>query len=207
MIKMNYTLKHNKDAYYTHQPVLYAMLKQTSGSILELGCGEGSTELIHKFSQKYKRKVVSIESNKNWLQPYIEKYSSDDHTFLSIEHSLDSWNNIIDNIKTSKWDLVFIDQGIWESRAYSFKSLKDVSNYMILHDCDYFPENNILGESIKKYVDKDNRGIRTWDKEIKFSKEYFPVVFAGHTGPPTLLASNFYSCNIDIDFNIYEVEI
>ena len=66
---MKYILKQDSNPYYTHQPVLHTLLSKTSGSILELGCGEGSTELIHKFSEKYNRRVVSIESNKQWLQP------------------------------------------------------------------------------------------------------------------------------------------
>ena len=153
---MKYILKQDSNPYYTHQPVLHTLLSKTSGSILELGCGEGSTELIHKFSEKYNRRVVSIESNKQWLQPYIEKYTSPNHEFILVNHSIDDWNKITDEMCNSNWDLVFIDQGIWEPRAYSFKTLKNKANYMILHDCDYYPENKLLGESIEKYIDKIN---------------------------------------------------
>jgi hypothetical protein len=204
---MKYILKQDSNPYFTHQPVLHTLLSKTNGSILELGCGEGSTELIHKFSEKYNRKVVSIESDKQWAQRYIEKYTTNNHEFIVVEHSIDSWNKITDTMSNQHWDLIFIDQGIWEPRAYSFKKLKDKANYMILHDCDFFPENNMLGQSIEKYIDKNNRGKRNWDNEIKYSKEYFPIVFPGHTGPPTLLASNFNSCDIDVDFSKYEVEI
>jgi len=204
---MKYNLKHNINPYYTHQPVLHTLLSKTTGSILELGCGEGSTELIHKFSEKYNRKVVSIESNKEWSQPYIEKYTTNNHKFIIVDHSIDSWNTIINNMSNDNWDLVFIDQGIWESRAYSFKKLKDKVNYIILHDFDFFPANNLLGECIEKFVDQNNTGKRKWDNEIKYSKEYFPLIFTGQSGPPTLLASNFNSCDIDVDFSKYEVEI
>jgi hypothetical protein len=205
---MNYTLKHNLNPYYTHQPVLYEMLLKTKGPILELGCGEGSTELIDIISKKQNRKVVTVESDSEWMSKYKLKYENKNHNFiLTSDHSVVSWNNTTDTFVDTKWGLIFIDQGFWEARSYSFNKLKNSADYLILHDCDYFPENNLLGTCIEKYINSNNRGKRDYSKDVKYWKEYFPIIFAGHTGPPTLLASEKYDCDISVDFERYYVII
>lgn len=204
-----FRLKHNQNPYFTHQPILYEILNKINKPILELGCGEGSTELIHILGEKYNNKIISVESDKKWFFQYQSKYENKNHKFLLIDHSLESWNKIIDNFLNTKneWGLIFIDQGFWEARSYAFKKLKNLAQYLILHDCDYFPEHNLLGISIEKYIDKNNRGKRDYNNEIKYSKEFFPKIFVGHTGPPTLLASEFNNCDLDINFDIYDVII
>jgi hypothetical protein len=204
---MSFELKHTINPYYTHQPVLYTMLKQTSGPILELGCGDGSTELIHLFGEKYNRKIITVESNLEWMNKYKSKYENDNHKFIFTDHNIESWNKTSDTFKENQWGLVFIDQGFWEARAYSFTQLKNNSDYLILHDCDFFPQNNLLGKNIEQFIDKNNRGKRDYGTDIKYWTEYYPIIFTGPTGPPTLLASQKYNCNIQVDFNQYYVEI
>jgi hypothetical protein len=207
-IEMKYTLKHNINPFYTHQPILYNMLMQTTGPILELGCGDGSTELIHLIGQKQNRKIITVESLPDWAIKYKSKYQNNTHSFIVTDnHSIESWNKVTDTLLNEKWGLVFIDQGFWEARAYSFAKLKDISEYIILHDCDYFGDNNLIGTSIEKFVNQHNRGKRDYSKDIKYWKEYFPNLFVGPTGPPTLLASEFHTCDIDIDFDKYDVTI
>lgn len=205
---MLYRLKHNIDPYYTHQPVLYEILMKTTGSILELGCGEGSTELIHLVAKKCNRKIVTVESDLNWIKKYEDKFSSKDHIFLKTKnHSIQAWNDIVDTFIENKWGLIFIDQGFWDARAYSFQKLKNYCDYLILHDCDYLPEHNLLGICHEKFVNENNRGKRDYSKDINYWKEYFPIFFVGHTGPPTLLASQTKDCNIKVDFSKYDVII
>ena len=38
--------------YGTHQPILIAAIRETSGAILELGLGDTSTELIHTLAER-----------------------------------------------------------------------------------------------------------------------------------------------------------
>ena len=205
---MIYKLKHNLNGYYTHQPVLYKMLLQTTGDILELGCGDGSTELIHLIAEKQNRKVVTVESKYNWAEQYLVQYKNDSHSFImTSDHSITAWNTITDSMCNQKWGLVFIDQGFWEARAYSFNKLKNLCDYVILHDCDYFPRTNLIGVSLDTYIDKNHRGKRDYSKDIKYWKEYFPNNFVEPTGPPTLLGSQFYNCEIEVDFSNYDVVI
>ena len=200
---MIYKLKHNLDANYTHQPVLEKLLSITTGPILELGCGEGSTELIHQYSLLHNRKTVSVESSEIWLEKYKEKYTNQNHEFIHTNN----WEDVNTKLSVLKWGLVFIDQGSWEARADSFNTFKNISEYLILHDCYYFPKNKLIGKEIEPLLNKENTGIRDWSDDIKYSKEYFPKEFMYITGPPTLVCSQFNDCNFDVDFTKFEIVI
>jgi 16S rRNA A1518/A1519 N6-dimethyltransferase RsmA/KsgA/DIM1 with predicted DNA glycosylase/AP lyase activity len=200
-------LRHEEDAFYTHQPVLLRTLKESIGAVLELGCGEGSTELIHRYCAKHGREVVTVEHDASWMSRYISRFATDWHTFI---HTTD-WYNITDELSSRKWGLVFIDQTSWNERAYSFKRLRDCADYIVLHDCDYFPENGLLGRVIKPYANAPYHvGERCFSAEISHWKEFHPIkpmCWTGTkmTGPPTLIASNKYPCeNIMVDFSIKE---
>jgi hypothetical protein len=75
-----------------------------------------------------------------------------------------------------------------------------------MHDCDYAPEHGQIGKSIRPLIGQQDIGERTWDEDIKYAKEYFPIKFVCHTGPPTLLASDKFPCtDIQIDFAQTEI--
>ena len=56
--------------FYTHQPYFKEILKNTTGNILECGCGEGSTMMIREHIRGTGRILVSLESNLEWLSKY-----------------------------------------------------------------------------------------------------------------------------------------
>ena len=206
---MTYTLRHEENAFYTHQPALLKALEISTGPVLELGCGDGSTELLHKYCKKHNRELISVESDYDWMSPYIEKFNSTDHKF----RYTNDWATISDEMSGKHWGLVFIDQNSWDGRAYSFKKLQDSADYLVLHDCDYFPINGLLGKEISPLIGEGKIGERNWDSDIKYWKEFHPLKFLCytgkvHTGPPTLIASNTHPCEqIEVDFTIKNVDI
>lgn len=200
-----FTLSHQlgpNAEFATHQPVLLRVLRETTGNVLELGCGNGSTPLIHAFSVKYGRTVVSVDSDASFVNMF-SKYKSDLHSFQVSRN----WTQTLTECAKRSWDVVLIDHGSWESRAEAFRLLKPVAKYLVLHDCDYFPEHGLLGRSIHKLVDEADRGQRDYSSDVAYSKEYFPIQFKYRTGPPTLLASDTLSCDFDIDFSQDVVDV
>ena len=111
------------------------LLSITTGPILELGCGEGSTELIHQYSLLHNRKTVSVESSEIWLEKYKEKYTNQNHEFIHTNN----WEDVNTKLSVLKWGLVFIDQGSWEARADSFNTFKNISEYLISSDQSRMP--------------------------------------------------------------------
>lgn len=197
--------------YYTHQPFFIEVLKNTSGDILECGCGEGSTKMIKEQIKNTNRKLVSLESNYEWLNKYIHLSDSQHklyHINASNNDTLETgykWIDFIQNNNLNNFEIVFIDSSPWLSRKCCFDYFLNKAKIIIFHDFDYFPTHNIIGKVINKetryYKDKYQEKITCdLDNIVKNYKLFYPPgdFFAGSTGPPTLICSNIM---LDNDFN------
>ena len=132
------------EGYFSHISVLSAAILRTSGPVLELGAGLGSTLMLHGLCGISNRKLVTIESNVAWLDKFIHLERS--------WHELKLVDSFIDLPEYSKsWGLVFIDHGISEQRGHSLMALHDVQ-MVVCHDtCHYFLYNYIPGLNEFKY--------------------------------------------------------
>jgi len=193
--------------YYTHQPFFIEILKNTNGNILECGCGDGSTVMIKEHIKNTNRKLVSIESNLEWLNKY--KHMEDEshilhHVDAGNIDSMETGNIWVDFIKSNNlndFEIVFIDSSPWLSRKCVFDYFLDKAKIIIFHDFDYFPTKKIIGKITNKEFYQGKEKI-TCDlsKVVRNSKLFYPPYefFAGKTGPPTLVCSNTMS---DDEFN------
>jgi hypothetical protein len=166
------------DPYSTHQLVLLDVLKRTSKSILEFGAGDYSTSQIHNVCKD--RKIVTVDDSKVWLDKY-SKLETKNHKFVFIENE-EELQTFFARDKVN-WGLVFVDNGTWKSRILVINRYKNIADYIIVHDCDYFPNNGFFGEIVRN-VEK-----RTYDKVFKYWIEFF-VEDCEKGSPPTLLGSN-----------------
>lgn len=214
------------DGYYTHQPVLMEVIKNTKGDILECGCGEGSTKLIKELIKNTNRKLVSLESNLYWLNKY-KNLADASHEL----HYIDAGN--VDNIETgNKWveiikqknfndfEIVFIDSSPWLSRKCLFDYFLNKAKIIIFHDFDYFSNNNIIGKAVQKEIKSYNNVSHETinidgmlDGIVKNYRLIYPPheYFVGTTGHPTLVCSNTMSGKdfvtllhaIEYDYDLY----
>jgi hypothetical protein len=189
----------------THQEVLLAVLKKVDKPILEFGAGDYSTRLIHDTLKGRNIKIRTIDDNLLWLNKYLFlKSKNHEFIFLSEEDSLEYISN-----DDEKWGLVFIDSGSWKVRGMAVKKYKDSADYVIVHDCDYFPENNtntnysrerFFGKTIAHAnIKTQNLGKRDYSDVFKYWKEFYRKDWYKGT-PPVLLGSNSISLN-DIKVN------
>lgn len=196
--------------YYTHQPFFIEIIKLTSGNILECGCGDGSTKMIKEQIKNTNRKLVSLESNLGWLNKY--KHLADSfHDLYNVEATNDNnietgnkWVEFIKQNNLNDFEIVFLDSSPWLSRKCCFDYYLNKSKIIIIHDFDYFPNNNIIGsvinKEIKYYNGKRQEKINcNLDGIVKNYKLFYPPdeYFPGLTGPPTLVCSNIMD---DLDF-------
>jgi hypothetical protein len=199
--------------FMTHRPVLRTILNLIKNKpILELGCGEGSTNIIHQYAVANNINVTTLESDEAWLARY--NYCQNDlHELVCIKDFNDWVPYLID--KNVNWGLAFIDQGSWESRKECLFYLKDKVDFIILHDSCYYPKNNIFGKctlepeinccSFKRpeycpCAQNIKNFKRTYNDVFVYSKEY-----TSPYGPPTLLGSNFFNIsNINVDMSNIE---
>ena len=189
--------------YYTHQPYFIEILKQTSGNILELGCGEGSTHMIKEQIRGTGRKLVSLESNLQWLNKYTH-LADDFHALHHVNADNNDtiatgnvWVDFIREKQLNDFEIVFVDSIPWSSIKTCFDYFLDKAKIIIFHDFDYFSINNIIGTSTgiqKSYHNNQlqQRSTCNLDGVVKHYRLYYPPpnCFPGHTGPPTLVCSN-----------------
>jgi hypothetical protein len=190
-------------AYYTHQPYLKEIIVNTSGNILECGCGDGSTLFIRDCIKNTNRTLVSLESDIKWLSKFVYLQNDNHKLFYVDANNVDCndtgkrwYDYISENLKDYNFEVVFIDSSPWLSRKYSYEYFKNKAKIIIIHDFDYFPVNNIIGK-VTKTNWYNNKRIDEVDlsDEIKNYKLYYPPLeyFVGATGPPTLICSNILS--------------
>ena len=167
--------------YYTHQKFLDFYLKITKGDILELGTGLGSAKIIDDNIKDSKRRVISVDNNLKWINKVKQEYPETDYRkYIYTEN----WEEILEKLKNHNWSVVFIDQAPWEARIQSYNALKDKAEYVIIHDVDYFPRNNLLGKYISEFSFDFSNEFKNW-------KVYYPETpWPSSTGPPTLVGTN-----------------
>ena len=78
------------DLYATHQRLLVKYMMQTEGAILELGCGNYSTPLIHEIATAQGRSVLTLDSQQPWLNQFTYM-QSEQHRFQHIAKRSESY--------------------------------------------------------------------------------------------------------------------
>ncbi|MCF7852614.1 MAG: hypothetical protein K9M07_05175 [Simkaniaceae bacterium] len=195
------------DPYATHQHVLKELILKTEGPIIEFGCGNSSTDLLHALCKKTSRILITLDDDKQWLDRFKLKYlgegyekdNSGWHKFFFVpgkkdNGSPDHWIQFFENceyINSQEYSICFVDQSPWLARYETIKIFKHTSEYVLLHDCNYFPEKNVFGKVIHPLDRKNHiKGVFDFGDEFPFFKVYYPDhPWPGDTGPPTLVGS------------------
>lgn len=203
-------LIHRENEYASHQPVLIDIIRRTTGPVLELGAGEGSTELLHHLCKADRRSLLTVDDNAEWIDKYRDRLHSADHEFICAPLP-----GILDRreITGRDWEIVFLDQGEWISRAECLMYFKDRVKFIILHDSLYYPENGIFGKiislgsfGVRVAPGSEVEAVATYDDVFKFYKEYYPVrPWNSQYGIMTLVGSNFEPVPESIDMSILEI--
>ncbi|MFZ4100216.1 MAG: hypothetical protein ACOYKZ_07835 [Chlamydiia bacterium] len=205
------------DPVATHQPILYQVARATRGPIIEFGCGKGSTPLLHELCKEQGRMLISLDDDAAWLQSLADRYRGDGyeednqgwHQFYLVPgkgptRSEDPahWVAFIESntwLNSLHYGCCFIDQAPWLARFETLKRFAAHSDYVVLHDCDYFPVHGIFGRTIKPTVNKQP-GVFDFSDVFRVSQVFFPPApWPGETGPPTLVGSNLKSQLPEID--------
>ena len=193
-----------KNPYGTHQPILVELLLNTTGNIIEFGCGNTSTDLIKTVIKGTNRKLISLESNLEWFNKF-KHLEDENHKLFFVDAGNDDcdstgkfWIDFInshDLITNMDFDVCFIDQSPWTARTYALNHYINKIKWIIVHDVDYFPNAGKWGKILAK-IPTSNKKLNKYQMDFSDVSEHFNVYyppdeyFAGDTGPPTLLCSN-----------------
>lgn len=118
------------DDYASHYAILAALVARTVGPVLEAGCGEGSTPMLHYLCRGKisGRPLLTLDSDKTWLDKF-EGYKSDWHLF---EWVID-WSKH-DLLGDAFFGVAFIDNAPGHMRIKLIEMLKDRAQFIIAHD-------------------------------------------------------------------------
>jgi predicted O-methyltransferase YrrM len=135
-----------RNSYETHRPVLCeAVLRVPDGIVLELGAGEGSTLPLHEVSLATGRRIVTLESDREWFERF-EHLRSNNHAIGYMR----SWSEL-DPVRPLEGDelpyaIAFVDHAPVEQRIVDIRQLAQLAQVVVAHDTnseDYF--NQISG--------------------------------------------------------------
>jgi len=120
------------DAFSTHQPILIHVLNTiTDGDVLEFGMGWNSTPLMHLLCGIQGRNLFSVDTDPEWYDKFI-KYASPWHYLnLSVQGPIYDGTHFMFE---KKFRIAFIDAAPAEIRQPVIERMKDMVDYIIVHD-------------------------------------------------------------------------
>lgn len=102
----------------SHRPLLWLSMINSKDAVIELGSGEGSTNLIREYCKENDRKFNSYDSNKEYSEKYNSEYIYD-------------WNNIVYYPYVG---LLFVDHAPADNRNYWLWRMPQRAQVIIAHD-------------------------------------------------------------------------
>ncbi len=112
-----------------HRVLLWLALENTTGPVLEMGCGDGSTRQLHEYCASQGRMLYSFDTDQDWLNRFSDCISPT-HEF---HHVVNHWE-IAQKICPSP-SVILIDHAPGERRIVDIKNYYDhMDGIMVLHD-------------------------------------------------------------------------
>lgn len=121
--------------YGTHQPYLVEAVKRTTGPVLELGSGEGSTVVLHDLCAAQGRMLVTVESDGEWLSKFSH-LEAPLHKMVFLRDPatipcLDNPRLVDDN---DRWGVVFVDHAPGVTRKNAIMRARESAILVVVHD-------------------------------------------------------------------------
>jgi hypothetical protein len=129
------------DDFGTFFPVLAALVNRTSGPVLELGCGNYSTPMLHFMCKN--RPLFSAETDSKWFEKFAE-YQSTNHDIRLVS----DWDQY-DVIDRYFWDVALVDHAPGKRRIVETARLKDRCRFLVLHDVEELDKSTPCGADYK----------------------------------------------------------
>ena len=121
--------------YGTHICPLITAVMNTSGDVLEMGCGDFSTPLLHSICKVQNRKIVSSDTDKQWLSLFMDLHSMD-HVFqyVPVYDTVYPDHQQWEKVGNQSWGVVFIDHRPGERRALDIVRFRNAADIIVVHD-------------------------------------------------------------------------
>ncbi len=130
----------------THQVPLVTAVMNTDGPILDLGCGDFSTPILHAICSVNQRTLVSVDAGnagegsdpgKKWLRLFLD-LERPWHKFVYVpvwenpkKPQPNKWNHVGND---THWSIVLIDHAPGERRGTEIQRLRSHTDIFVVHD-------------------------------------------------------------------------
>jgi hypothetical protein len=154
-----------------------------------LALGSNSVECISHFPNL---KVILVDLKSELLNTTIGATNKNLSIIPLNEKDPNPWNKFFNVFPTNNIDILLVNQSSWDTRFQAVQKYKNIIPFVIVPDCDYFPNNGMFGKTIAKELsDTFTPGkFHFGDTFNHFTVLYPPTPWPVPTGPPVLLGSN-----------------
>jgi hypothetical protein len=115
----------------SHLPLLWHALENTTGDVIELGVGDGSTKKLHDYCQEKGRKLYSYDSNLDWFRKFEHLRNGDHH--LECVHG--NWEVMLEKHRQHV-GLLFSDEAPGEYRKFNISMFCNLADVVVAHDAE-----------------------------------------------------------------------
>ena len=148
----------------SHLPLLKAALSVTSGPVLELGSGDGSTPFLHEHCLRHDRYLFTAESHPVWYEKWREM-AGDLHRLALVRDWLEV--PLLPPVG-DRWAVVLVDNHPPETRRANLTRFQGAADIIVAHDTEQEGRNSCYRFTSDlwirwRYVLHDGRG-RKGDK-------------------------------------------
>lgn len=128
-----------ESSWGTHIFPLVAATINTKGPILEMGCGDWSTPLLHVICKSGERYLLTVETNKTWLNLFnYLKTAWHEFVYLPVfedDVQLNPKPMLWDQVGNERfWSVVFIDHHPAQRRVVDVERLRKNTEIFVIHD-------------------------------------------------------------------------
>lgn len=123
----------NVEGWCNHRPLLYLALEFTKNNkdpILELGCGNGSTNQLHQYIENDDRTLISFDTDKKWLDTFIHLQSKKHQFVYKKDEEITDWLTNLDTF----FSVCLVDHAPGERRHKDISLLRDKCDIIVIHD-------------------------------------------------------------------------
>ena len=110
-----------------HRHLLWEALEKTTGEVVEMGMGQGSTPFLHWYCADNKRRLFSYENSYEYARLFTNLHDKN-HEIRLIEN----WDDVFNEHKIP--DVVLIDHAPGERRVIDIMKFASFAKIIVAHD-------------------------------------------------------------------------
>lgn len=110
-----------------HRHLLWPALEATTGEVIEMGMGQGSTPFLHEYCKDAGRKLFSYESSLEWAMKFQDNIG-DGHRVMHVN----DWDAV--SLRHPSPDVVLIDHAPGERRYIDVQRFANSAKIIVIHD-------------------------------------------------------------------------